>query len=162
MRSITPAVLGGRKANLVTYKLGAVKSKKKKKKKKKYSGLLLILFIFFVLRKRKEKKTHSSFFFLFTVQSSCCVGDLFSCGLWNLSVVPCSGIEPRFPALGTRSLSPWIIREIPMSFLNRFLFFGSVQFSSVAQLCLTLRPHEPQHARPPCPSPIPGVHPNPC
>ena len=25
-----------------------------------------------------------------------------------------------------------------------------------------LRPHEPQHTRPPCPSPIPGVHPNPC
>ena len=23
-------------------------------------------------------------------------------------------------------------------------------------------PHEPQHARPPCPSPTPGVHPNPC
>ena len=22
--------------------------------------------------------------------------------------------------------------------------------------------HEPQHARPPCPSPTPGVHPNPC
>ena len=32
------------------------------------------------------------------------------------------------------------------------------QFSSVAQLCLTLRPHESQHARPPCPSPTPGVH----
>ena len=26
----------------------------------------------------------------------------------------------------------------------------------------SLRPHEPQHARPPCPSPAPGVHPNPC
>ena len=25
-----------------------------------------------------------------------------------------------------------------------------------------LRPHEPQHTRPPCPSPTPGVHPNPC
>ena len=25
-----------------------------------------------------------------------------------------------------------------------------------------LRPHEPQHARPPCPSPTPGVHPNSC
>ena len=24
----------------------------------------------------------------------------------------------------------------------------------------SLWPHEPQHARPPCPSPIPGVHPN--
>ena len=34
----------------------------------------------------------------------------------------------------------------------------SIQFSSVAQLCPTLRPHESQHARPPCPSPTPGVH----
>ena len=25
----------------------------------------------------------------------------------------------------------------------------------------SLRPHGPQHARPPCPSPTPGVHPNP-
>ena len=38
----------------------------------------------------------------------------------------------------------------------------SVQFSSVTQLCLTLRPHEPQYARPPCPSPTPGIHSNPC
>ena len=26
----------------------------------------------------------------------------------------------------------------------------------------SLGPHEPQHARPPCPSPTPRVHPNPC
>ena len=26
----------------------------------------------------------------------------------------------------------------------------------------SLRPHEPQHARPPCPPPTPGLHPNPC
>ena len=39
---------------------------------------------------------------------------------------------------------------------------SSFQFSSVAQLCLTLWPHEPQHARPPCPSPTPGVYPNSC
>jgi len=37
----------------------------------------------------------------------------------------------------------------------------SVQFSSVAQSCPdSLRPHESQHARPPCPSPTPGVHSN--
>ena len=38
----------------------------------------------------------------------------------------------------------------------------SVQFSSVAQSCLILRPHELQHARPPCPPPTPGVYPNSC
>ena len=37
-----------------------------------------------------------------------------------------------------------------------------IQFSSVAQLCLTLQPHEPQHTRPSCPSPTRGVHPSPC
>ena len=26
----------------------------------------------------------------------------------------------------------------------------------------SLQPHEPQHAKPPCPSPTPGVYPNPC
>ena len=35
---------------------------------------------------------------------------------------------------------------------------ASVQFSSIAQSCPTLRPHELQHARPLCPSPTPGVH----
>ena len=40
----------------------------------------------------------------------------------------------------------------------------SVQFSSVIQLWMThnsLQPHDSQHARPPCPSPTPRVHPNP-
>ena len=32
--------------------------------------------------------------------------------------------------------------------------------SSVSQSCPTLRPHESQHARPPCPSPTPRVHSN--
>ena len=39
---------------------------------------------------------------------------------------------------------------------------GHVQFSSVSQSCLTLWPHEPQHARPPCPSPTPKVYSNSC
>ena len=34
--------------------------------------------------------------------------------------------------------------------------------SSVAQSCPALRPHGLQHARLPCPSLTPGVHPNPC
>ena len=37
----------------------------------------------------------------------------------------------------------------------------SVQFSR-SVVSNSLRPHEPQHARPPCPSPTPGVYPNPC
>ena len=40
--------------------------------------------------------------------------------------------------------------------------FSSVEFSSVSQLCPTLRPHGLQHARPPCPSPTPRVYSNSC
>ena len=36
---------------------------------------------------------------------------------------------------------------------------GSVQFSR-SVVSDSLRPHESQHARPPCPSPTPGVHPD--
>ena len=38
---------------------------------------------------------------------------------------------------------------------------SSVQFSR-SVMSDSLWPHELQHARPPCPSPAPGVHPNPC
>ena len=38
---------------------------------------------------------------------------------------------------------------------------GETQFSLAAQH-VRLWPHEPQHTRPPCPSPTPGVHTNPC
>ena len=49
----------------------------------------------------------------------------------------------------TEQESPWI----PI--------FSSVQFSR-SVVSDSLRPHELQHARPPCPSPTPGVHPNTC
>ena len=39
--------------------------------------------------------------------------------------------------------------------------FSSVQFSH-SVIADFLRPHKLQHARPPCPSPTPGVHPNSC
>ena len=38
---------------------------------------------------------------------------------------------------------------------------SSVQFSR-SVMSDSLRPHEQQHARPPCPSPTPGVYPNSC
>ena len=42
-------------------------------------------------------------------------------------------------------------------------FYGWVQFSSVQSVVSnSLRPHELQHTRPPCPSPTPRVYPNPC
>ena len=42
-----------------------------------------------------------------------------------------------------------------------YVVFSSVQFSR-SVVSDSLWPHEPQHAKPPCLSPTPGVHPNPC
>ena len=42
-----------------------------------------------------------------------------------------------------------------------FVSINSIPFSCSVQSD-SLRPHEPQHTRPPCPSPTPGVYPNSC
>ena len=53
----------------------------------------------------------------------------------------------------------WVtFRNYRLSFLLCPL---SVQFSH-SVMSNSLRRHEPQHARSPCPSPTPGVYPNPC
>ena len=57
-----------------------------------------------------------------------------------------------------------------LSFPNLLAYLGitftapSFQFIQFSQSVVTdsLRPHEPQHTRPPCPSPTPRVYPNPC
>ena len=67
---------------------------------------------------------------------------------WQLTPIFLSG-----KSYGQRSLvgySPWHHKRVEHDLAS--------QFSSDAQLCPTLRPHESQHARPPCPSPTPGVH----
>ena len=50
------------------------------------------------------------------------------------------------------------IQDVITSFLGRD---HSVQFGR-SVVSDSLRPHESQHARPPCPSPSPGVHPDSC
>ena len=54
--------------------------------------------------------------------------------------------------------APW--RKLRL-FHIRHKIFSSVQFSCLI-MSDSLRPHETQHARPPWPSPIPRLHPNPC
>ena len=81
-----------------------------------------------------------------------------------------------FPILLFSSLSlHWSLRKAFLSLLSVlwksafkwvYLFFSSLPFTSfltsVQLSCLvvfsSLRPHEPQHARPPCPWPTPGAH----
>ena len=64
--------------------------------------------------------------------------------------LPDPGVEPGFPALQADSL------------LSELSGKPSVQFSLVAQSCLTLWPHGLQHARLPCTSPTPGACSNSC
>ena len=56
----------------------------------------------------------------------------------------------------------WVsLRPLNWLTISLWNIFLSVQFSC-SVVSDSLRPHELQHARPPCPSPTPRVHPNPC
>ena len=84
----------------------------------------------------------------------------------------------RYFALCSHGLTHWSIVYY-YNYLLKYLFFclicellksndnvlshllSSVQFSR-SVVSDSLWPHEPQHARPPCPSPTPGVYPNSC
>ena len=61
----------------------------------------------------------------------------------NFTLLQSYGQSGNFSLLVLRSLVPWI----------------SVQFSQ-SVVSNSLRPHESQQARPPCPTPTPGVHSN--
>ena len=52
-------------------------------------------------------------------------------------------------------------RRLKQTLLQRHPDGQSVQFSC-SVVSYSLQPHEPQHAKPPCPSPTPGVYPNSC
>ena len=69
-------------------------------------------------------------------------------------------VSQSCPALGT----PWTVAHqilLCMDLPGQDTGVGSVQFSR-SVMSGSLQPHEPQHARPPCPSPTTRVHPNPC
>ena len=60
------------------------------------------------------------------------------------------------------SFSCWFVHSTTNSPIHKARFqFSSVQFSHWV-MSDSLQPHELQHARPPCPSTTPRVHPNPC
>ena len=70
----------------------------------------------------------------------------------------------RVSCIAGRFFTTWAIRETLIinlvNFLNLVKIY-SVQFSR-SVVSSSLRPHGPQHPRPPCPSPTPGVYPNSC
>ena len=72
------------------------------------------------------------------------------------SVMPSNHLILCCPLLLLLSIFPSIRVFSNESGLWIFLLFSSVQFSR-SVVSDSLRLHEPQHARPPCPSPIPGM-----
>ena len=83
--------------------------------------------------------------------TSCVSRVYLKCSMWDLSFqtrdqtcAPCSG---RWIPIHCAT------REVPQ--------FGSIEFSC-SVVDNSLQPHESQHARPPCPSPTPGVYSNSC
>ena len=60
---------------------------------------------------------------------------------------------------GSKAIRVWTVWDRELFILQDSSLFSSVQSLSWSD---SLRPHESQHARPPCPSPTPGVYPNSC
>ena len=77
---------------------------------------------------------------------------------------PIHEVSPHVSLSPPKTPSPnTIIQELDFGIwiLWRIQMLSSVQFSC-SVVSESLRPHGLQHARPPCPSPTPRVHPNPC
>ena len=83
--------------------------------------------------------------------------------LWHsVFIVQLSHIYMTTGKIIALTIQTFVSQVISLLFntLPRFVI-ASVQFSRSVELD-SLRPHESQHARPPCPSPTPGAHPNSC
>ena len=75
----------------------------------------------------------------------------------NISIIR----DAKWPLDWDKVIAPSGLLEVneanaTQTFVNAS-YLQMYQIRSVAQSCPTLRPHESQHARPPCPSPTPGV-----
>ena len=74
---------------------------------------------------------------------------------WNKDLRPHKICTCLFIAALFIIAKPWEQTRCPS--VGDKLWFGSVQFTC-SVVSDSLRPHELQHARPPCPLPTPGVH----
>ena len=91
--------------------------------------------------------------FLLTSLIQSLLATYFSAKLTNLSV------SSRSLRAGNISYSSFYSQ--PQNLAPCMAYFSSVQFSC-SVMSNSLQSHEPQYAKPPCPSPTPRVHPNPC
>ena len=73
-----------------------------------------------------------------------------------------AGESPLWPHLEWSRASIKYIENYPSSKSSNFVKHLGLFSSGHSVVSDSLRPHESQHAGPPCPSPAPGVYPNPC
>ena len=119
--------------------------------------------------------------YLFYLVDSICSNISFFFKQLNFRNLLLNNIQPLFQifdlqicssSLWLLSFTSYLFSIFPIcSLFPLFAFFGyiifynfafnSVQFSR-SVVSDSLRPHELQHTRPPCPSPTARVHPNPC
>ena len=78
---------------------------------------------------------------------------------WSLTIFLCYLFIHVFCLFLCQFLNFWFLKKwsISSSFKFSSIVLSSVQFSH-SVVSDSSRPHESQHARPPCPSPTPGVH----
>ena len=77
-----------------------------------------------------------------------------ACGIF-----PDQGLNLCSICIGRQIPYHWAAKEAPLMDFKSYFYY--VQFSR-SVVSDSLWPHEPQHARPPCPSPTPGVYSNSC
>ena len=82
------------------------------------------------------------------------------CSVHYRSFCKSSHSDSDFSALLSLTYPEQIYYHLKMKGYQLYLVCSSVQFSH-SVLSNSLRPHESQHASPPCPSPTPGVHSDP-
>ena len=76
---------------------------------------------------------------------------------WEVFVWKSTGLQSSFPPVSSLNLGNFMFLGHSCFICKTGTSIGSVQFSR-SVVSDSLRPHEPQHTRPPCPSPSPGVH----
>ena len=98
------------------------------------------------IRVRKKKKRKSELEDKVWLLAHCSFSHQSHPSSWDLLL----SFQEEFESLRGKMLAGWLC-----------LLRSSVQFSR-SVVSDSLQPYEPQHTRPPCPSPTPGVYPNSC
>ena len=93
----------------------------------------------------------------YSVALQCCVSFCYTVEIYVYIYSLFFGFPSYLSPHRALSRVSWAVQFVLIS----YLFYSSVQFSH-SVMSDSLTPHEPQHTRPPCPSPTPEVYPDSC